>query len=577
MDRIVGMTVVHGLDEAAAARASGAERRALDELPWLASGEVEIGATRVRFWGHGDPGRLVHRLAGGRLAIVAGQPVPAPDAAALAGLGDRVPWEGRLLILRVSADGSEWEAFNDWSGSLQAFHAPAGAGRILSTLEPVVVAAAGLDPGDVSRAGVVSLLTHGYFLGDRTLYETMRALGADTVTRWTAAGVAVSPQRSLIASEERWQVGWEDLAEGLHERTVGALRRGLRTEPEWRLPLSGGMDSRLIAAVAVDEGIPVETLTYGDEDWLDVRYAREVARMLDLPWRHVPLGVDYLARRSPTWGALFGTSMHFHGMYQYPLLETFGPGGTPIVTGYTGDPMGGAQTAAMLAGTRSVRRRFADKWHMWEEDELGELLRFDPADALAELDAELDAQIDALDGPLFQRLWIVFQHNHVARFSSYQPTMYDLWSGVGVPFVDRELANYTLSLPRAALDDRRLQLHAFRRAYPALATIPGTWSAEPIAPSGRFYLKRTLADVLPERFHRGPLAEFAPTENVIDQRALAETGDAALWPLAEARSALEEWVDPAMIDRVRGSALGGDLGAMARLETIQALAWALLP
>jgi hypothetical protein len=214
---------------------------------------------------------------------------------------------------------------------------------------------------------------------------------------------------------------------------------------------------------------------------------------------------------------------------------------------------------------------------MWDEDEVAALLRRDIGDALAELDAELEAQLAALEGPLFQRLWIVFQHNHVARFSSYQPTLYDAWCGVSVPFVDRELAAYTLSLPRAALDDRRLQLDAFRRALPALATIPGTWAVEPVAPSGRFYLKRTLADILSPRWHRGPLAEFAPGLNTAEQDAMAATGAAAVWPVHEVWDELGEWVDLDRVAEAERAARGGDLEAVNKVEAVQALAWALSP
>jgi hypothetical protein len=575
VDRIVGMTASRGLDPASAARVRAAEDRALATMPWLRTAEVRVGDTEVRLWGHGDPLRAVHRLPGGVVAFVAGQPVPAPTPTDLAGLERRVPWEGRLLVLRVSADGARWEAFNDWTGALPAFHAPAADGVVLSTLEPAVVAGAGLGPADISPPDLVSLLVHGFFLDDRTLYRSLRALPCDVAATWDADGFRTVPQGGVTASDRRLHSGWDELADGLHEHTVAALRAGLGVAPAWRLPLSGGLDSRLIAAVAAEDGIPVQTFTYGAGHWLDVRYARQVARMLGLPWRHVRLGTDYLAERTPAWGAWFGTSLHFHGMYQFPLLEALGPGGVPIVTGFTGDPMGGAQTAGMMAGDRPGRQRFTDKWKMWSEAEAGRLLGRDISDDLAELDAVVDAQLEAVEGEPYQRLWIVFQRNHVARFSSYQPALYDLWSGVSVPFVDRALANYTLSLPRAALDDRRLQLHGFRRALPALATIPGTWSAEPVAGSGRWYLRRTLADVLPVALHRGPLGEFAPARNTADQDALAAHGDAALFPVPEAREALADWIDLDMVDQAERQARAGDLGAMVRLEPVQALAWAL--
>ena len=58
----------------------------------------------------------------------------------------------------------------------------------------------------------------------------------------------------------------------------------------------GGLSSRLIAAVARREGIPVQAVTYGSRGWPDVAYAEAVARRLDIPWRRIELGTDYLSR-----------------------------------------------------------------------------------------------------------------------------------------------------------------------------------------------------------------------------------------------------------------------------------------
>jgi asparagine synthetase B (glutamine-hydrolysing) len=575
VDRIVGMTASRGLDAVSLARLRAAEDRAFAEVPWLQRSELRVGDTDVRVWGQGPTDGAVRRLPGGDVAIVVGRPLPDPSDEQLAGVSGRVPWEGRLLVVRISADGSRWDAFNDWAGSIPAFHAPAGEGRILSTLEPAVVSGAGLTAHDISQADLVCLLVHGFFLGDRTLYRTMRALATDTAASWGPDGFSAVKQGGVAPSPDHWHDAWDDLADGFHERVHAAVARCLRTEPAWNVPLSGGLDSRLIAAVGAAEGIPMETFTYGTKGWLDVRVAKQVAKQLGLPWRHVPLGTDYLAARTPTWAALFGTSLHFHGMYQFPLLESVGGGPPPIAMGFTGDPMGGAQTEQMMQGDRPPRRRFVDKWHMWSEEEVGRLLRRDVSADLAELDAEMEAQLDAVDGELYQRIWMLFQNNHMARFASYQPTLHDWWSGVGAPFVDRALANFAVSMPRGALDSRRLQAHSLRRAHPALATIPGTWSFEPALGSGRWYLRRTLADILPRRLHRGPLGEFAPPANTVDQEALAATGDAALWPLPASREVLADVVDLEMVDAAERTARAGDLGSMARLEAVQALAWAL--
>jgi hypothetical protein len=575
IDRIVGFLLWRDLDTAAAERADRALQRALAHFPWLVTLREAVGDTTVLAWGHGDLAHRTARPGGGGLVLVAGETVPeAHDLATVAAAGGPAPWEGRHVLVTVSGDGREWTLANDWSGALPAFHGTRGDARAVGTVEPVVAAALGLGAADISRTDAVSLLSHGFFLGRRTLYRELSVLPPDVRVEWGEGGPQETPLRSLAVTAPRAEAGWDELAEEMADRTDAALRGALAPSESWSLALSGGLDSRLIAAVGVAAGHDVLAYTYGEEGWSDLGYARAVSRMLGIPWRHVALEPGYLSGRLDAWLDVFGASLHVHGQYQFPLLEAAGRD-RPLAMGFTGDPMGGAQTAAMAAGDRPLRRRFTDKWRMWDDDALRAVLRFDPADAFAELDAELETQWAALDGAFHQRLWQLFQANHVARFSTYQPAMFDWSTTTSAPFVDRALAAFALSLPRAVLDDRRLQVDAFRRRFPALATVPGTWSSQPAAPSGRFYALKTLADLTPPALHRGPLRQFGAPVNRADQRAPAAEGEAALRPIPAARQALDEWIDIAAVDAAVIAAKSGDLAAMARVQAVQALAYAL--
>src|SRR5207244_13107868 len=148
-----------------------------------------------------------------------------------------------------------------------------------------------------------------------------------------------------------------------------------------------------------------------------------------------------------------------------------------IVTGFTGDPLEGMQVAKMAEGPAGtpLLERFLRKTSYWRDEELGSLVPWlDVPRARAEVEQILHAQYAQLPGAPYQRIWLLFQWNHVSQFSSYQPIMYEYFGGVVTPFVNRAHANYCLSLPRVALEGRRLFYDVIRARFPDMARLPGT-------------------------------------------------------------------------------------------------------
>ena len=88
--------------------------------------------------------------------------------------------------------------------------------------------------------------------------------------------------------------------------------------------------------------------SYGPASSVDVIWGRQVAKALRLPWKRVDLGADYLAKYTRVWADWFGSSLHFHGMYQMPFLKVVRKENMPIITGYIGDALAGNQTAGMM-------------------------------------------------------------------------------------------------------------------------------------------------------------------------------------------------------------------------------------
>lgn len=555
----------------------------LTNFPWLKTHTLEIGTTHVCVWGWGNLAAQIVTLPDESTFILVGHVTNLSpnwkdqlrDVQAQYEVDPLIKnWNGQYLLVWVRPQQNCWTFWTDWTGSILTYYAPLAEGRIASTLEPVVVEAANYGPSDFSIEGLVSLFLSGYYFDDWTLYKSMKVIPADTIMQWAQNSAPTSTYReTLQPSDANWTTNWQVLVDEMHERFTAALSESLRTSPGWLLPLSGGMDSRLIAAVGKQIGVDIRAYSYGDWGFKDVIYGHQVTQALGIPWEIVPLGERYLADHAPLWATWFGSSMHFHGMYQMPFLQHVQALSQPIVTGFTGDPLGGAQTSKMAVGERPLLQRFTDKWHLWTAEEVRRLFRIDTQDALSALHAALDAQEKRIQhGAFYQKLWLIFQWNHVSRFSSYQPMMYDYWKGGATPFMNVSLAQFALSLPRIALEDRRLQLEMFRQHYPHLATIGGTFAPRPLELTTGYLMKRTAKSLLPPALHRGPLREFRISHNDFQSRNLSQGGDAAIWPIREKATTLSEWLDMAMVEKAREQAIAGSLTHGMKLTAVQVLA-----
>ncbi|MCS7084650.1 MAG: asparagine synthase-related protein [Bacteroidia bacterium] len=135
---------------------------------------------------------------------------------------------------------------------------------------------------------------------------------------------------------------------GLIETTIRTWESSV--QGEIILPLSGGYDSRLIAAMIGDRS-RVRAFTYGgsfvQSRSKEAVIAQEAARRLGLSWKQIILG-DY-HRYLDQWHALFGAATHAHGMYHIEFYLKIAENiRGPLISGLVGDPWAGKTFAPVL-------------------------------------------------------------------------------------------------------------------------------------------------------------------------------------------------------------------------------------
>lgn len=586
---IVGFVLYKNLGSEEAVKVLASQEKALSIFENMERSSIPVGESKLEIWGHDKISKRIHTLSDGSILLLIGSPHQAVQwltvEESLAKI-DRdesfeLPWDGRVILLRISADGRNWTMWNDWLGSIPVYHAEVGGGRIISTLEPVVVSAAGYTPDDFFLPGLVSLLINGHYLSDWTLYKGMRVMPPDSLIKWDDNGYHAKDLRTVEPSQSRWEAGWDDLVDEMHELSSQAVKQALRGHPKWILPLSSGLDSRLIAGVAAEVGADVHAYAWGAHNTTDVVYSQKIARTLGLPWKRIDLPRDFLVRYTPHWADWFGSAMHFHGMYQMAFqdeIQSERPG--PIISGYIGDVLAGDSTKSLEAvhkGRRSYQ--LEGEWYChWTAEEVRTHATFPVVEALEANADEYKRQIDSLPGAFYQKLQFLELRNRQRSFTSFQSILSDYWRGVASPFMGRDYVRFCLSLPRLALDNRQLLSGVFRRYFGRLAVIPGTYAPDPFILTGKYLVLRKIAGTLLPAFHRGPIKGFGNVQLRMDIESVQNTGRDALWPLFDAREKLSDWLDFNQLERDFQMVMTSkeDIRPLRRLQSAQTLAYRLI-
>ncbi len=300
----------------------------------------------------------------------------------------------------------------------------------------------------------------------------------------------------------------------MHALVFKAIADALNAQRTWILPLSSGLDSRLIAAVGAKLGVEMRAFTWGHRKSEDTVYARRIAHALGVPWKWVDIGNDYLAKYGAVWSDLFGSAMHFHGMYQMAFLDVVTREAQgAVISGFLGEVLAGYELEFQFPSRSPSQRAYqmvTDDWLLWPVNEARSLFHVSMDEPFEEMAAAIDTERNRAGGPWFERLRFLTLWGRQRHFTYFQTLLDDYWQGVATPYLNRAYAQFCHSLPRMALSNRLLHAEMLRRHYGLLATIPGSYGPDPFILTGRYLLKRRIASALPRCFVSGPFAMSAP-------------------------------------------------------------------
>jgi hypothetical protein len=372
---------------------------------------------------------------------------------------------------------------------------------------------------------VAALLNPGFPLGAATPFGGVSALSSATtlhlingaVTRRPTPNGATPASPALSRADGVGSGRLEadpapDSARGLMGRTGGAgavaealvvaVSDLLKTGQPVELSLTGGKDSRLVAAALVAAGVPVVARTHGFADHPDVMVAAEIARRLGI--EHIVRTPAAPGQQVDVLGRIRATVLVADGMLS--AFENVGrpdPAPSAVITagGHGGELLRGgyAETAGRSAAAGGVRAalaparraaRSAEMLRRLTSKHLGLLRRAPAAGYVASL---APWSVALARGPL-QALDDFYLVNRAGRWSAAARQAYLLREHLVQPLFDDQVVLAARAVPLSYRINGSLSAAVLSELCPALIDVP--LAGKPPADAAPFDWRRQYGDAI---------------------------------------------------------------------------------
>ena len=364
-------------------------------------------------------------------------------------------------------------------------------GQFLFGTELKALRAADSQPAQIDEPGLFELFCYGSHFHDRTWISGYLRLPPASVLTVDESGVRTTPYWYYQYDEKAPQHDQDTYVTLFATLLDRAVERCMRGTKRIGIFLSGGYDSRSVAASIRPHHLPIPAFTFGYEESRDVRYARALSDKLGLEHRALTRREPYLQRycRSIVWrteGLLpfaDNTSIRFHAELS-SAMDVF-------LTGLLAE-FSGSHTWPQLLFSRTrehachaIRERFfAPRLPVLRRIFTPEFFRRGEEAARTRLRQSFEAVKD--DHPLnLADSWNLI---HMQPMRSYQAPSIDRHvMETRAPHMDFELVSFLLTIPPYARLEQRVYKKMIAYRFPSIRDVPCTNSGHPIDP--RFFLE----------------------------------------------------------------------------------------
>lgn len=335
------------------------------------------------------------------------------------------------------------------------------------------------------------LLTSRATIPNRTIHERIRRTPTGLVLKYGAQGtLRWDRDRRLRPPPIRGNV----FAENVFNENESAVSESIRAKTKnlgqpLLIALSGGFDSRILAAHCAAQDMPFQAVSFGDSHHPELKNARDVASLLGIDLHTLDYDRDNSITSLPRHLAAVEATADLSTVSIAQLFRFAHVAGTGLVHGFAGDLLSGAFVSQIstdeyrsradltqaILGLRSSAAIDGEKLLAQRVDE-------------SRLFEETLAQLDIDAEPHQAYLYWNFENRQRRYTASHFPIIGSSLDPV-LPFLDRTVIDLWTSLPPVALENRNLFRRLLAERHAKLARIPHPEEGIPIVPNLEYQIK----------------------------------------------------------------------------------------
>lgn len=499
--------------------------------------------------------------------------------------------KARDRFVKIELENTKVTVINDYAGTIPVYYSMRNT-ISLSNIEPVVVLDSNSSYDDISPSGMYGFLRYSHFIWDETLYKHIFSQEPDSQFIYETGKSEPHKKYLQTLQPSDIRMGWNDrqVAKGLYELNQKLVEESLNHEEEIILPLSAGYDSRMILAAAsrtADLKKNLRCVTYGPNGSIEVEAAQMLCKLHNIYWQQIDLPCRFLEPRYiHEIGLIFGSALHFHGMYQLEfwdeVIKIINTDKAVITSGFmTGVPAG--QHISLLGinddldSLTTTMNNFSQSKN-WTDDSLTKISANFGEHMIEEAEARFRQAFDRFAGEIYQKSVVFDVWTRQRNFISYHPRTLEWKAPFISPHMTPEYQNFFLSLSKKHATDRFAVELMFKYHYPELTKIVSNGNGLKVLSShigtsifliSQILKKFKLSFLIPNSYLNKPL-EF-------DIPALQFSKKDGLYPVfdlsGEGKEYLSEYFSDETLEMLFSQAISGSLKAYGQLVCIQAVAY----
>jgi asparagine synthase (glutamine-hydrolysing) len=418
--------------------------------------------------------------------------------------------DGDFVICLLDKQSGRFALFNDLLGRLPLYAAELPEG--LAIAREVKFAAALLKERALDPLGGAEHLVFGYPLGQRTLVRGVHRLPPATVVCGDARTGAVEILRTVEARFDAAGISGQPVTTARIREHGAALAFLFREACARRFPappgatavlsLSGGLDSRSVAAGLTRAGIPFKAATFDAEGVIhpqDVAVARELAEILGVEWKLFSLGADTITAAE---GLLrLKDGLNYTGMsFLLPFYEALREAWGNDLALWTGDGGDKLLPPLLPEGTRLTDKNFLTtlvaRHAIFSPSEAERITGLERGTLVSTLREHVAAYPER-DPESRNAGFFVRERAYKWLFEGEDRTRFFFWGTS--PFWSPPLAEAAFAIPQSARDGHALYAAFLQALDPRLAEVRNArWGSAIAKRPGLFLIARGIMNRLPE-------------------------------------------------------------------------------